>query len=293
MMVRWFDDHDEVSSKDETRSRPMKIAAFFARGFAYLERFSVAWENFGLGSAVKLFFYCRWKPLPDGVSIHARKLGRRIVFRGKTDKGVMSHFFTPGFRIRDTPAHPVQVIVDAGANIGDETLRFRHFHPDAQIVAIEADAGNWKILSRNVASDAKTTVLHNGLWSRECRLRVVQGETAEAFRVEEVEDEARPADIEAVSVASILRRFSFETIDILKMDIEGAEYEVFSSPNVEAWIGRVKVLVFECPDADRAGATERIFAKTAGLDFDCHVQGECLVLIRRETGWKLESNAYL
>src|SRR5271165_2005931 len=112
----------------------MKVATYFARIFAYLLRFSVACANFGLVSATKLFIYSRLKPVQAGVSLPVRRLGREVVFRGSTDKGVMSHFFTPGYRIRDSAANPVRVIVDAGANIGVETLRFRHFHPEARII---------------------------------------------------------------------------------------------------------------------------------------------------------------
>lgn len=209
------------------------------------------------------------------------------------DKGVLSHFYGPGYRILDSAANPVRVIIDAGANIGDETLRFRHFHPDAQIVAIEPDSGNYSILSRNVSADQGIHVLKSGLWSHECKLRVTPGVTAEAFRVEEVDNEPQPGDVDAVSISSIMTRFSFNEIDILKMDIEGAEYEVFSSPEIDSWIGRVKVFIFECPDADRVGATQRIFEKLANLEFKCHIIGECFVLIRRDAGWALVSNTYL
>jgi FkbM family methyltransferase len=271
----------------------MSIAILFARGFAYLSRFSVACENFGFFSAFKVFIYTRSKPVPAGVSLAVKRLRREIVFRGSTDGGVLYHFYSTGFRIRDTAAHPVKTIVDAGANIGDETLRFRHFHPQATIVAIEPDAGNYEFLVKNVGADPLIHALHSGLWSRECRLRVIPGASAQASRVEEVEDLKAAGDIEAVSIPFIMDRFTLSEIDILKMDIEGAEYEVFSSPDVAGWIGRVKVLIFECPDADRPGATQKIFEKIAGLEFKSHVVGECIVLIRRDTDWTLEANTYL
>jgi FkbM family methyltransferase len=265
----------------------------FARTFAYLQRFSVACENFGFVCAVMLFTYCRWKSLPGGMSLYVKKLRRRVYFRGKIDKGVLSHFYSPGYRILDTKTNPVRVIIDAGANIGDETLRFRHFHPEAEIVAIESDSGNCAILSKNAGSDIKIKVLKRGLWSHECKLRVIKGASAQDFHVEEVDGEPQAGDVEAVSISSIMSRFSFDEIDILKMDIEGAENEVFSSPNVESWIDRVKVLIFECPDSDRPGTTQRIFQKIMGLNFTCHIHGECFVLIRKDTGWRLESNTYL
>jgi FkbM family methyltransferase len=269
----------------------MTVSILSARAFAYLQRFCVAWENFGLVSAVRLFVYCR-KAAPGGVSLYVRKLGRSIVFRGKIDKGVLSHLYTPGYRIRDTTGNPVRVILDVGANIGDETLRFRHFHPEAVIVAIEPDSENFKILSLNAGDGPKIRLLKSGLWSHDCWLRGIPGESAEGFRVEEA-DAASPDGVKAVSIPSILGRFSLDEIDILKMDIEGAEYQVFSAPNVKSWIDRVKVLIVECPDTDHPGATQRIFEAIAGREFDCHIHGECLVFIRRDTGWKLESNTYL
>ena len=269
----------------------MTVATLFARGFAYLQRFCVAWENFGFVSAVRLFIYCR-EEIPGGVSVYVRKLRRTIVFRGRIDKGVLSHFYTPGYRIRNTTENTVQVILDVGANIGDETLRFRHFHPEAVIVAIEPDSENFKFLSLNTGGDTKIRLLKNGLWSHDCWLRVVPGESAEGIRVEEAEA-ASPEGVEAVSIPTILSQLSLDEIDILKMDIEGAEYQVFSAPNVESWIDRVKVLIVECPDTDHPGATQKIFEAIANREFDCYIHGECLVFIRKDTGWKLESNTYL
>jgi hypothetical protein len=94
-----------------------------------------------------LFTYWRWKSAPGGMSLYVTKLRRRVCFRGKMG-GVLSHYYSPGYRILDTTTNPVRVIIDAGANIGDETLRFRHFHPEAEIVAIEPDSGNFAVLCK-------------------------------------------------------------------------------------------------------------------------------------------------
>jgi FkbM family methyltransferase len=160
-------------------------------------------------------------------------------------------------------------------------------------VAIEPDPGNFEILAANVGSDPAIEILRNGLWSHDCGLRVFAGDSPEAFRVKETNDPSQLPDVQAISIPSIMTRFSLPAIDILKMDIEGSEFQVFSSPGVESWIGKVKVLIFECPDSDYPGSTQRIFDKIAGLDFICHIQGECLVLIRRDSGWRLETNTYL
>lgn len=225
-------------------------------------------------------------------SIEARKLRRTIFFRGAAD-GVLSHYFYPGFRIRDTPENPVRFIIDAGANIGDETLRFRYFHPEALVVALEPESGNYEMLARNTAGDERTIALQAGLWSHECALAIAPNpeDNKEAFRVTEAPAGA-PGTIPACSVPSLMNRFDRQTVDILKMDIEGAEDDVFAR-GAEEWIGRVKVFIFECPDGDRPGAALRIFRKLSGQNLNCYIQGENLVLIRADTGWKIETNLFL
>src|SRR5665213_3369547 len=189
---------------------------------------------------------------PELRSIHVPRLGRRVFFRGSADKGVISHFFYPGTRIHDTPECPVRVIVDAGANAGMETLL-------------------------------------NGLWSTDGPLRVLPGTTNEAFSVRPA-GAGETADIEAITMNTVLARVGGE-IDILKMDIEGTEYEVFLK-NTE-WASHVKAFIFECPDKDHPGALALMFRTLNGLPFDAFVSGENIVLLRRDTGWNVETTAYL
>jgi len=262
-----------------------------ARAFAYASRFFVAVENLGFASSLKIFALYRLRIKRESV-IFARKLNRSIHFRGAAD-GVLSHFFYPGFRIRDTPEHPVRFIIDAGANVGVETLRFRHFHTEAFIVALEPEEGNHRMLLKNVGQDEKVAVLQAGLWSHQCSLSIVTTEqdNNEAFQVREAAN-SESGTVSAVSVQSLINRFGCADVDILKMDIEGAEYQVFSQ-YFESWIDRVKVFIFECPDHEHPGVAFSIFRALEGKPFDCFIQGECLVLIRRDTGWKVESNLFM
>lgn len=218
------------------------------------------------------------------------RLKRTIFYRGSADKGVIAHFFYPGTRILDTPAFPARVIVDAGANIGIETIRLRHFFPQARILAIEASVENYRVLARNIADDkGHVEALNYGVWSSELALRLQPGGNNEAFSVRPVEP-GEPADLQAISMNEVLQRVGGE-IDILKMDIEGSEYEVFSK-NTD-WVDHVKAFVFECPDRDHPGASAQIFRTLAHRPFDTFISGENLVLIRKDTGWDVETTAYL
>ena len=266
----------------------MSFARLLERSLAYCARFAIATQNLGLVNALRVFSSTRSGS--NLRSIHVPGLKRTIFYRSAADKGVIAHFFYPGTRILDTAAHPVRVIVDAGANVGMETVRMRHFFPQARVLAIEPSMENYSVLAMNAAEDKGfVETLNNGIWSSQIALHLQPGPTNEAFSVRPAEP-GEPADLQAISMNAILQRVGGE-IDILKMDIEGSEYEVFSK-NTD-WVDHVKVFVFECPDRDHPGAAARIFRTLAHLPLDTFVSGENLVLIRKDTGWDMETTPYL
>ena len=85
-----------------------------------------------------------------------------------------------------------------------------------------------------------------------------------AFTVSETDNEGRNT-IDGVSVGDLLFEFGWNRVDLLKMDIEGAELEVLSA-GTEEWIDRVGVLAIEvhyqrigCWEAFTRIVTERPF----------------------------------
>lgn len=265
----------------------MSPSNLLARSFAYGARFGIAARNLGYKNALRVFSSTR-----RGSSLrvmYVAKLKRKVFYRSAADKGVIAHFFYPQTRIIASAGHPVRTIVDAGANIGIETIRMRHFHPQARVLAVEANSGNFAVLIENTRHDPQVEAWCKGVWHSETGLRVLAGGTNEGFSVRAV-TAGEEGDLEATTMNSILDRVGGE-IDILKMDIEGAEWEVFSR-NTE-WVNHVKAFVFECPDNDHPGAAQQMFRTLAHLPLDTFVSGENIVLIRRDTGWKVETTAYL
>jgi len=259
---------------------------------SWFERFLVAARNLGTISAFRLLVIARLRVFPKGSSIPIRALHRTFYYRGACDLGVMSHFFSPGYRVRDFPGVPVQYIIDAGANIGDETVRFRHFHKEALIIALEPEPDNFRMLCLNVSKDPRIFPLQTGLWPRDGRLRIQPGTTNESFRVEEVSGAPCDNDVQAISIPSLINKFGIPHIDILKLDIEGAEYYVFDE-TCKDWVSKVKVFIFECPDNDHPGAAFRIFGAIGGHPFKCFLQGENIVLIRQDVPWLLETTLFI
>jgi FkbM family methyltransferase len=161
------------------------------------------------------------------------------------------------------------VIVDAGANVGYTVLRFFQQFPEARIIAIEPDQTNLKQLAKNCAGYDKLVVEQKALWSHPTRLAITNPDAASnAFIV--TEDKA--GEIEAVSIPDVMDRYSLDRIDLLKVDIEGSEKEVFEDPASQEWLPRVRALLVETHDNMRAGTAEAVRRATSGhMTFQGHV----------------------
>jgi FkbM family methyltransferase len=131
------------------------------------------------------------------------------------------------------------VIVDGGANIGLTILYFKRLYPASRIVAFEADPAILAILERNLRAHGigDVTLMAKALAASECRLNFVR-EGAYASRI------ARPGDAPDVSVETVrLRRYLEEPVDLLKLNIEGAETEVLV--DCADLLGYVRNVAFE------------------------------------------------
>jgi len=268
------------------------VFSFAHRCLGWLSRLLVSLHHFGMAGTLRLFFGPRWSRADTRVSVPIRPMARRFEFRSRSDRGVILSLCREAWRIADTYQRRATVIVDAGANIGDSTLRLRRFHPSARIFAIEADADNFAILQSNFADDERTHCLHRALWSEPGVLQVEKTWANVASRVSVKEHGPRP--VTACTVPGLMAEFGLAEIDILKLDIEGAEAVVFQTQD-RSWLAKVRCIVFEVCDADDAGTTMSIFRslEASGIAFNCHVAGECLMLIRSDTPWHPTQDLWL
>ena len=172
----------------------------------------------------------------------------------------------------------VAFIIDAGANIGLTSVYLANRFPSAQILALEVDQQNFELLAANTRPYPCITPLLKGLWNRRANLVIDNPEEyAWAFTVSEASQEGS-STVEGISMADLLRDFGWERVDLLKMDIEGAELEVLSH-GTEEWLDRVRVLAIEV-HYQRIGCWEA-FRRIAELgSFALKWCGEYAVLTR-------------
>jgi len=170
-----------------------------------------------------------------------------------------------------------KLIIDGGANVGYASVYYANKYPDAMIVAVEPDMGNFSMLQLNSQPYDNIRTIIGGLWSKCCHLRIINpADSAWAFRVQA----GTSADgIKAITIDDILQESGFEAIDILKLDIEGAEKDVFLN-NYGSWLSKVKVIVVELHDYIVPGCSAALEAATSAYGFKRVQNGEKLVLYK-------------
>jgi FkbM family methyltransferase len=170
-----------------------------------------------------------------------------------------------------------KAILDCGAYVGYSTLYFARHFPDAKIVAVEPDSENITMLRANTGHCPNVVAVQTALWSRRCSVRI-KNESAMpwSFTVEEVDGEA-PGALPATTIAHLVEDHALGAVDFLKIDIEGAELEVFKA-GYESWLPGARMLIIELHDYLYPGSSESFFKATEGLPFDVEVSGENLIL---------------
>jgi FkbM family methyltransferase len=167
-----------------------------------------------------------------------------------------------------------QFIVDAGAYTGLSSLFFASKYPDATVVALEPEASNFNMLLLNTKTCRNIRPMKAGLWSHRAFLRIQDSRASTwAFRVAE---DPTGHGVEAVAIPDIMSDFGVGQIDVLKMDIEGSEFEVLGQ--CSSWIGFVRALIIELHDSFQPGCSEALEKALDGFTYVKSISGENLII---------------
>jgi FkbM family methyltransferase len=222
-----------------------------------------------------------WSAIVRGGQLRTPHAKYPLAFRrGTSDLSVFRQIFV-GLEYACTPGVDVTRIIDCGANVGYAAAYFLTRFPRAEVIAVEPDPANFELLARNLAPyGERARAIHGAVWSHATRVRMAppdyrDGE-AWARQVCEGGD-----DVPAYGVADLLEIAGWEQLDILKMDIEGAEAVVFAGETA-SWIDRVDTMVIELHDDTSFGPASSIVTR-ATRGFTSSPSGELTIYCRRES----------
>ena len=165
-----------------------------------------------------------------------------------------------------------KIILDAGAHIGLATVFFASRFPKAHVVAVEPHPANFRLLQMNTAGYANVTLLQAAVWYRDAHVEIENPDTKSwAFRVRDCTKPHRPID--GVTMQSLLGKIRAEQIDLLKLDVEGAEKEIFGCHDLR-WLDRINLMCIELHDDLENGCARAVYAAAAQYHFKKYQSGE-------------------
>jgi FkbM family methyltransferase len=168
----------------------------------------------------------------------------------------------------------IETIIDAGSNCGHVSIYLSKLFPNAKIIAIEPDTSNCSVIRKNIKHYKNIKLLKGGVWHSDSNLKIFNPDTKNwSFRVEEVKESE--GDFKGYNLKTIMNKYNFKKIDILKMDIEGSEKNVFEK-NYKYWLSKTKLGFVEVHERYARGVTKIINKRIKEYKFKTSQEGEKL-----------------
>jgi len=245
--------------------------------FLTLSRLFLHVEYFGLINGIKLIFYKQFKR-EKKVSFNPVRFENTILLRTGTSDFRLYHdiFFNSQYNIslQENP----KVIVDAGANIGLSVLFFAHKYPNAKIIAIEPESSNFDLLKHNTRNYPNIICLKKGLWYKKCFLKIDDTSIDKwAFTLTEVEENEGKDLIDAISLDDIFLMYGLSKIDLIKIDVEGSEKEIFEHISVDT-LSKINAVIIETHDRMKDFTTKAVFTALAPFNYNVSISGDSMFI---------------
>jgi FkbM family methyltransferase len=146
--------------------------------------------------------------------------------------------------IREEYAHALpagwkpRVMIDAGAFIGDTSAYFLSRYPTLTVIALEPERANLELARVNLAAYGdRVELVPAALAGAEGTVRFSGASVSGSVQ-------ASGIAVPATTVARVMAERGLARVDLLKMDIEGAELEVVSG-DLSGWLPRVDMVIAE------------------------------------------------
>ena len=135
-----------------------------------------------------------------------------------------------------------KVIIDLGAHFGDTALYYRNKYPNAHIIAVEPEPKNFERLLENVQGVRGVDIVQADVGGDDGMVTLYVGESSLGHSVQ-VRGEGVGLDVPQKSLQTLLSEYGYKDADLVKFDIEGAEFSVFNTEDstrfARAFIGEL------------------------------------------------------
>ncbi len=178
----------------------------------------------------------------------------------------------------------IKNLMDIGANIGLTSFYLHDFFDSLKIICIEPDEHNFDVLNKNLSHiyNENLTTIKAALWYKQERLSSDNSfrDGKEWSLTFSAGEESNTDNIRGITFNELIIDLNLETIDILKIDIEGAERFIFDKKlNDLSFLNRTKIIALEIHD--EFGIRDDIYKILLQYNFVLQNSGELTIGINK------------
>lgn len=223
----------------------------FLRVLSFVNRIIISIINLQAINTFKIFFLSRYSKIKQ---IDLLIFGKKFFLRSKIDFSAAVSFASKQYIYNiDDKKEEISYIIDAGANLGQQTIKFyNEFKKAKKIIAIEIDEDNFNLLKKNTFHCENVLPINCALSSEENKIKNYKKHSNS--EMSRLSDDTGDNPIKTISINQIIYEHKLPRIDLLKFNIEGNEIDVFFN-NCE-WIEKCKIIAFN--NAHLQNDTQRI-----------------------------------
>lgn len=145
------------------------------------------------------------------------------------------------------PSSTEPIIIDCGANIGMSVLYFKKLFPSSHIIAFEANPHVFKLLEQNMeVNSINNVLLHNvALYDHETEISFFIGDNIGTLggSINKDRGGANELKVRTEKLSQYLKKY--ESVDLIKMDVEGAELNIIADLMESSSINIAKEYIIE------------------------------------------------
>jgi len=132
--------------------------------------------------------------------------------------------------------------------VGYASVYFAHHFPNARIIAVEPESSNYQMLIQNTKQHQNIVCVESAIWSEEKELTLQNPQAAHwKFSYQDKASSVNGPNIQAQTLMGLIKKFNLQRINLLKIDIVGAEKNLFAA-NTD-WLQYVDCLIIEIHSA--------------------------------------------
>lgn len=158
----------------------------------------------------------------------------------------------------------VKVIIDLGAHFGDTALYYHCKYPDATIIAVEPAPESFKRLVKHTRHIPSIIPVQAAVGAEDGEITLNIMPSSLGNSILKRKEATIGVIVPQLSLQTLCRKYNVEEVDVLKFDIEGAEFDLFRTLQeetipIKALIGE---LHFDLAPTESLEKIESLFAKS-------------------------------